>query len=120
MAGKSNSGAEPTIRSFPFPAFPGMQNRQLPSGMNWLAQQYAQGALTSLSLFESWASNYRTASDAWRASLRQQQDTFLESMKAQLNLLSAETPAEPGRAGKAELSPPRSEKSTSSKARETA
>ena len=126
MAGTSGpadgkTGTAWMTKFFPLQGLSGLKEGTPPFATTWMARQYAQGALTSLNMLESWVSNYRTVTDAWRASLRQQQDAFLDSTKAQLKLMSPTMPAEPEDAGKAAAPPTAgTEKATASKTRETA
>lgn len=82
-------------KSLPFtpPGLSTLITGNAPSSLNWLVQQYAQGALASISLMETWLVNYRNMSDAWRAAWREQQDETLASVRAQLKSTLPDQPA---------------------------
>ena len=120
MRGAGNSAADWTKRFFPLQAMTALEKTASPFATTWVAQQYSQGALTSLNLLESWIANYRTVSDAWRASIRQQQDAMLAATRSQLDSLSAGRPARPDRSASSEQASAPPAKTTASPARETA
>lgn len=96
-AGNSKNDFKPMM--FSMPGLPMTKDGQSPFGMEWISRQYAQGALNSFNLFETWLANTRTLMDVWHNSLRQQQDMMLATTRSQLEAL---TPAKPAKSGHAE------------------
>lgn len=123
QSARGNSSTDWTSQFFTLPDFSGIRAETPPFGMNWATRQYAQGMLASLGLMETWIANSRNISDAWQASLREQQDVFLSSFRSQLKSTLAEQPTD---GAKAESKPAASAaasgtaKKTSSRTREAA